>query len=105
MLFRSATHHLDHLADTGHRHGFFRRVVACLLVNGDEIRPHGPDVIQEHVDHHLISGTARGNQVNQNDAVERAEMVVAYLNIEQKTENPSLSILLFLSLDSKLEGI
>lgn len=28
-----------------------------------------------------------------------------FLNIEQKTENPSLSILLFLLLDSKLVGI
>ena len=57
---------------------FLAGVVAGGLVDGYEVGAHGGDVVEYHIDHDLILGSARANDINKRDAVERAKGVIAH---------------------------
>ena len=73
------------LAHVGHRradavHGdlLFLRVVAMARIDGNEARPHRRDIVEEEVDHHLEVGAVSADDVDQQDAVEGSEGMVAH---------------------------
>ena len=52
------------------------RLVACLGGDGDEVVGHRPNALQHAVDHDAEVGAARGEEVDEDDAVERADGMV-----------------------------
>lgn len=68
----------DSFLDAFYRDGLFGRVVARALVDGYEVGAQGRDVVEYHIDHHLEAGTAASDDVDERDAVDGAERMVAY---------------------------
>lgn len=66
------------LTDAVDRNGAFGWVVGGEGVDGNEVGAHGADFVEHHVDQHFELRPARSDKVDERDAVESAEGVVAY---------------------------
>ena len=76
---RVALTHMSHgLCDATHAHCSLGRVVALQGIDGNEVGPHGADVVQYHIDHHLEVVAALADELDEHDAVQCTEGVVAH---------------------------
>ena len=72
-----AAAHVDHrLLDAFHRNSALGWVVARHRVDGDKVGAHASDMVEYHVDHHLVIAAARSQKVDEHYAVEGAERMV-----------------------------
>ena len=72
-----AAAHVDHrLLDAFHRNSALGWVVARHRVDGDKVGAHASDMVEYHVDHHLVIAAARSQKVDEHYAVECAERMV-----------------------------
>lgn len=86
----TAAHLSNSLADALHGDKFLFGVVAAKRVNRNEIRAHGRNVIQKHVNHDSEFGIVRSNNLDEQNTIESAERVVRYGDerpIRQRVEN------------------
>ena len=69
--------HLYGLAHTCHGYTPFLRIIGCRLVDGNEIRTHGREFIEYHVDHDLVFRPHLSDYIYQGDTVNGAEGMIA----------------------------
>ncbi len=69
---------LDSLTNSVYRHGTFGRIVAGPGIDGDKVGAHGTDLVEYHIDHHLIFGPVARHKIDESYAVEGAKRMIAH---------------------------